>query len=60
MMSKCKTDVCRLILRESFGEVAEKVAYSLLNKGACHLRQIASETTLHIDKVIFFVSFDFL
>ncbi|XP_060596716.1 DNA-directed RNA polymerase III subunit RPC3-like [Ruditapes philippinarum] len=51
MMSKCKTDVCRLILRESFGEVAEKVAYLLLSKGACHLRQIASETTLHIDKV---------
>lgn len=50
-MSKCKTELCKLILREHFGDLAEKVAYLLLSKGACSLRQIASETSLHIDKV---------
>ncbi|XP_053405654.1 DNA-directed RNA polymerase III subunit RPC3-like [Mercenaria mercenaria] len=51
MMSKCKSEICKLLLRESFGEVAEEVAFVLLSKGACPLRQISTETCLHIDKV---------
>ncbi|KAL4227603.1 DNA-directed RNA polymerase III subunit RPC3 [Mactra antiquata] len=50
-MSKCRTYLCKAVLKEHFGDLAEKICLYMINKGCCHLRQIASETELPLDKV---------
>ena len=50
-MSLSRIKVVKLILREHFGEYAENIGSVLVDKGACHLRQIASETAFDINKV---------
>lgn len=50
-MSISNTNVCRCLLKDNFGDLAETVGSLLLLKGACHLRQIAAETNIGLDKV---------
>ena len=50
-MSLCKINVCKLILRDHFGELTEQVGLFLLKKGSCTLRYISTETKLKTDQV---------
>lgn len=50
-MSLCKINVCKLILRDHFGELTEQIGVFLLKNGSCSLKQIASETKIKLDQV---------
>ena len=50
-MSLCKINVCKLILRDHFGELTEQIGVFLLKNGTCSLKQIAAETKIKLDQV---------
>ncbi|KAJ8311778.1 hypothetical protein KUTeg_010672, partial [Tegillarca granosa] len=56
-MSKTKVELCRLVLREHFGDIAEKIGTFLLRKSSCPLKHIVAETGIDIEQNL--VSFDY-
>lgn len=50
-MSQTKVELCRLVLREHFGDIAEKIGTFLLRKSSCPLKYIVAETGIEIEQV---------